>query len=92
MSHCVKFIKDVEIKKDKTVLDVAKEAKLKVKAPCKGKGKCGKCIVRVLEGKVSEPTKAEKKLLSEKKINKGYRLACEATVEGSVTIELENKK
>ncbi|WP_432401451.1 2Fe-2S iron-sulfur cluster-binding protein [Wukongibacter sp. M2B1] len=90
MSNSIKFIKKVEIKKDKTVLDVAKEAKLKVKAPCNGKGKCGKCIVRILEGKVSEPTKEEKKLLSEKKINKGYRLACEAIVEGDVVIELEN--
>ncbi len=92
MSHCVKFVKEVKAKKDKTVLDVANDAKLKVKAPCNGKGKCGKCVVKILEGKVSEPTKTEEKLLGEKKINKGYRLACEVTVEGNVIIDLENQK
>ncbi len=91
MSHTIKFVKEVKIKKDKTILASAKDAGLKIKAPCRGKGKCGKCVVRVLEGKISEPTKSEMKEIDEKKIKKGYRLACEATAQDSVVVELVDK-
>lgn len=90
MSHKVKFVKEINIKKQKTVLEAAKDCKMKIKEPCKGKGKCGKCIVKVLDGNLSEPTKAEKNLLGEKKIEKGYRLACEAKIEGNLIISLED--
>lgn len=92
MTNKVKFVKEIEIKKNKTVWEAAKESKLKIKAPCKGKGKCGKCIVRIVDGKVSQPTKSEKKLLSEKKIKKGYRLACETEIEGDASIALDKEK
>lgn len=92
MANKIKFVKEIEIKKDKTVLEAAKDSKLKIKAPCKGKGKCGKCVVRIIEGEVSKPTKAEKKLLSEKKIKKGYRLACETEIEGDAIISLDKEK
>ena len=92
MSHNIRFVKEVKTKKDKNILKIAKDAKIKIKAPCRGKGKCGKCLVRILEGKVSEPTKAELKLISEKKIKLGYRLACEVTALGDVVIDLEDKK
>ncbi|HOV26508.1 MAG TPA: 2Fe-2S iron-sulfur cluster binding domain-containing protein [Pseudobacteroides sp.] len=84
----VKFIKKTKIKKEKTILDVAKDLDLKVKASCGGKGKCGKCIVRVIEGDVSELTKAEKKFFDDDEIEKGLRLACEAKITGDVKIEL----
>jgi len=90
MCHNARFIKETQAKKDETILAAAKDAKIKIKAPCKGKGKCGKCVVKVLEGKVSEPSKSEKKLLREKKIKKGYRLACEAIIEGDVVIKVKN--
>lgn len=86
----VKFLKEVKIKKDRTILELAKDCKLKIKAPCKGKGKCGKCVVKVLNGKVSKASKAEKKILSEEKIKKGYRLACEARIKDNVTIILKD--
>ncbi len=84
----VRFIKKTKIKKEKTILDVANDLNLKIKASCDGKGKCGKCIVRVIEGDVSELTKAEKKLLSDDEIEKGLRLACEAKITGDVKIEI----
>lgn len=83
----VNFIRKTEIKKEKTILDVAKDLGVKIKAPCKGKGKCGKCIVKVLSGKVSDITDKEKEHLG-KKISEGYRLACETYVQSDVDIEL----
>jgi ferredoxin len=85
----VKFVKETKIKKEKTILEVAEDMNIKIKASCGGKGKCGKCIVKVINGKVSEPTKNEKKLLKEKELEQGYRLACEAVVTADVEIILE---
>ncbi|MFP4442587.1 MAG: ASKHA domain-containing protein [Spirochaetia bacterium] len=44
-------------------------------APCGGKGRCGKCRIKILSGNVSDPGEEEKKHLDED-INQGYRLAC----------------
>lgn len=85
MGHIVKFSTVTEIKKDKTILDVAEDIGVKIKSSCDGKGKCGKCYVKAT-GNLSELTKTEKKMLSEKKIQAGYRLACEATIMGDVEI------
>ncbi len=90
MSYKVKFIKEAEIKKKKTILEVAKDLGIKIKSPCDGKGKCGKCIARVLSGQVSELSKTEEKLLTKKKLEDGYRLACETKILGDVEIELVN--
>jgi len=43
--------------------------------PCGGHGKCGKCKV-VAKGELSEPTEAEKKLLTKGEREEGVRLAC----------------
>ena len=89
VAYTVKFIKQSEFKKEKTILDIAQDLGVKIKSSCDGKGKCGKCIVKVISGNVSEPTKFEMKELGENKLSKGYRLACEVTALGDVDIELE---
>lgn len=88
MSFEVSFIARREVKKEKTLLEIAEKLSLPIKASCSGDGKCGKCIVRILEGDVSEPTKAEHKLLGEEKLSQGYRLACETTATGACRVEL----
>lgn len=87
----VKFISNIEIEKPNNLLKIAKSARVKIKDSCDGKGKCGKCIVKVLEGTVSKPTKQERKLLGEDKLSKGYRLACEVEVMDNAIIKLVNK-
>ena len=52
--------------------------------PCGGRGFCGKCIVKVIKGKLSEPTGNE--LLHE--LPKGTRLACQARVLSDLIIEV----
>ena len=89
MAFTVKFIKQTEVKKEKTILDIAEGLGVKIKASCNGNGKCGKCVVKVLSGNVSEPTKLEIKELGEKKLSNGFRLACETNVLGNVDIEVE---
>jgi len=81
------FEKEIKVKKGKTLLDAAKKEDIKIKAPCKGKGTCGKCFVRVISGKANPPTKNELKALSEKKLKEGYRLACEITEMDDLVVE-----
>jgi len=87
----VTFQKEVEVKKAKTILEVAQDEQIKIKAPCK-KGKCGKCKVRILSGDVSPITKEEKKELSKKEIADGIRLACMVEIVDDVTLEVVEKK
>ncbi len=85
------FRQETEGEKGKTILEVAKENQIKIKAPCE-KGKCGKCKVRVLAGELKALTKEEKKELSKKEIADGIRLACMAEVIDEVTVEIVKKK
>lgn len=48
-----------------------------VSAVCGGKGNCGKCKIRLLEG-VLPITEADRRLLSEEELQEGYRLSCRA--------------
>ncbi len=88
MSVKVKFISEVEVKDEKRVLKAAKNARIKINESCDGKGKCGKCVIKVIEGKLSEPTKEELKILGKEKINDGYRLACQTRILEDSVIEI----
>ncbi|MFB5661242.1 2Fe-2S iron-sulfur cluster-binding protein [Alteribacillus sp. HJP-4] len=61
-----------------TVLDTALDQKINLDYKCK-KGTCGKCQVKVWEGKamLQPVNNAEEKRLGEK-VNENYRLACQA--------------
>ena len=54
---------------------------------CRGHGTCGTCAVQV-EGKVSEPTDAERRRLRlpPHHQDSGLRLACQVTVLGDLTV------
>lgn len=55
---------------------------------CGGLGKCGKCIIQVLDpnSKVSDPNDIELKLLTKEQIKQGYRLACQTKILGDSRI------
>lgn len=59
-------------------------------APCAGNGMCGKCRVQFLDG-AGEPTDKEKKLLSEKDLKAGVRLACAVKIKNDCRICLPEK-
>lgn len=90
MSAKLKVIQKLNAKEGKTILEVLEKENIEIKAPCK-KGKCGKCLVKVIDGEISKPTKAEEKLIDKDKLAKGYRLACESEIKGDITIEIKKK-
>lgn len=78
--------------KEKTIAEIADKIGIKIKLPCGGKGKCGKCLIQVADGEVNPPTKEELKLLKTSALESGTRLACCAVPKGNVTLRLEGKE
>ena len=56
-------------------------------AVCGGKGRCGKCGVRLLSGML-DITAADRAVFSEEELENGCRLACRASLNDDITIEL----
>ncbi|XRH75258.1 MAG: ASKHA domain-containing protein [Candidatus Methanosuratincola verstraetei] len=74
-----------------TLLSAALKAEVDLAAICGGKGYCGKCLVEVIDGKVSPLTDHEKKRVPKEKLEKNYRLACQTYIEGEVTIRVPDQ-
>ncbi len=63
-----------------SVLTAAQQAGVGLVSICGGKGTCGRCKVRVLEGQLSPLSETEGRKLSPDEVARGYRLACQAEV------------
>jgi uncharacterized 2Fe-2S/4Fe-4S cluster protein (DUF4445 family) len=79
-------LKEITQEKGKTILDAAREAGVYIDSQCNGRGKCGKCRVRVVEGKAGPFTPEESEFISQTDKGLGYRLACMTRVTGDVTV------
>lgn len=77
----------IPISMNKSVLELLIEHSYVLPSICGGRGTCGKCKIRVLEG-VLEATLADKKYFSEKELEEGYRLSCVAYPISSITVNL----
>lgn len=55
--------------------------------PCGGRGNCAKCKVKVIEGKARINT-MDRIWLSEKELEKGYRLGCHLFTEEPLVVEV----
>jgi len=79
--------KNIEVYEGTTILEALKRAGINIDTPCGGKGTCGKCKVLVVEG-ITAASPIEKKFLSEEKIGKGFRLACQTKLFEDAVIEI----
>ena len=79
------FDVSVEMAAGTTILDAVREAGLPIKASCGGKGTCGDCIVKVLEGAYETAPSAA---LSAELADENFVLACLARVTGDLTVDL----
>ncbi len=78
--------KTIPVKEGVTVLAAARKAGVYIDSQCNGKGKCGKCRVRVVEGGVSPFSEREKEFINDSERQLGYRLACLTRIEGEAKI------
>ena len=59
---------------------------------CGGKGICGKCKVRILEGDAGEITETELRILKQEEVESGIRLGCLVNPEGDLKVESLQKE
>ena len=87
----VKFVpynKLIDLQTGTNLLSAADQSGIYLEGDCAGKGTCGKCRVRIIEGETGTPTEAEKKHLSQSEIDAGWVLACQRQVSGNLTVEV----
>ena len=88
----IKVIRDnrtciVLAEEGKNLLEQLREAGIYISAACGGKGKCGKCKVRMTMG-ATEATEADCRFLEEEELAAGWRLACLSYPAADCTIEI----
>jgi len=84
--------KEIEVESGTNLLKAADQAGLYIEGDCAGKGTCGKCRVKIVEGDPGNPTKAEQKHLSEQEIAEGWALSCQKRVKEDLTVEVPVQK
>lgn len=83
------FNREITVDNGTTLYTAAQEAGIALQTPCGGKGTCGKCKVRIVEGyKAMEPTADVKKHLSAEELEQGWVLACRYEVDADLTVEV----
>ena len=75
-----------------TLLEILLAQKIFVDNPCNGKGVCGKCRIRVLNGDLETPGETERRLLKEDELASGIRLSCLVKPDCDLEVELMQKE
>ncbi|MFD3155773.1 corrinoid activation/regeneration protein AcsV [Haloimpatiens sp. FM7330] len=84
----VKFIshdKEIEVEKGENLLKVIRKADIFIDAPCNGNGSCGKCKVKIIDGKVDSK---KTRHISDDEWSEGYVLACCSKVIEDLVVEV----
>ena len=78
--------KKVRVPEGTTLFNAAHWAGLPIESTCGGRGTCGKCGVKVLEGE-AELSLADYRHLPDK-LEEGWRLSCQCPINGPMTVEV----
>jgi uncharacterized 2Fe-2S/4Fe-4S cluster protein (DUF4445 family) len=78
--------KELEVNDQTPLIDVLHE--FGIEFPCGGKGTCGKCKVRLLDGKI-RMTKFHQQKVEQLGLSTEWRLACLSLCTGNITLEVE---
>lgn len=71
-----------------SLLECARQLGLGLVNLCGGAGSCGRCIVQILDGDVTEPAPGESEFLSPEEREEGYRLACQTVPRGDCLVRV----
>ena len=91
--HAVSFPGGIqlEVEAGTTLKEVMNDAGINFDFPCGGRGRCGKCLVRITAG-IREPLAEEKEKLTAEELAEGIRFACMTQVHGEMTVEFLSEK
>ncbi len=77
LTSCLNESKSIPLKEGMSLYHTLKKEGIAFSAPCGGKGTCGACKIRVLEGNVPV-TEKDRGVFSKEQLIDGWRLACQA--------------
>ncbi|MCK9618784.1 MAG: ASKHA domain-containing protein [Lentimicrobiaceae bacterium] len=78
--------KELQVNNQTPLIDVLHE--FGIEFPCGGKGTCGKCKVRLLDGEI-KTTDAHQRKIEQLGLSPEWRLACFSQCTGDITLEIE---
>ncbi|MEG2353849.1 MAG: ASKHA domain-containing protein [Clostridium sp.] len=73
---------------ERDLLDLFIDKKIILESPCGGKGICGKCKIKIIDGQFNDITDKEVNFLSREEMEEGYRLACLTLGKGEIQVEI----
>lgn len=79
--------KRAEASPRESLLEVAKRAGVDIESVCGGRGTCGRCQVRLVQGS-SEIVEEERRRIRRSDLEEGVRLACQVKVGEDMTVEV----
>ncbi len=79
--------REIRVSPNTCLLNAALDAGVQVDSVCGGKGVCGKCRGRILEGDPGAVSSAEKKFLDQKELKEGMVLLCRRNVSADLVVE-----
>jgi uncharacterized 2Fe-2S/4Fe-4S cluster protein (DUF4445 family) len=79
---------------NKTIYEILTKIFVPIRSLCGGQGSCGKCKILIQKGQeyLNPPTISEMKFINRDEFKKGWRLACQATINKDYIQMLEKKK
>ncbi len=72
----------------KTVSEILREENHYLPAVCAGRGTCGKCRVKIVQGEAAV-TESDRSFFSQEELQEGWRLSCKCIPRGNLVIETE---
>jgi len=88
--HEIKVIEDdkrFSAETGENLLEVLQDEGYELPSLCGGMGLCGKCRVKILEGKKS-PTESDREFFSDEELQEGMRLSCRVEVENDLALAI----
>lgn len=80
---------ETEIEAGHNLLEAIRKAGISVTSPCGGKGRCGKCLIRIpRDAPVGKPTSIDIEFLEREDLEQGFRLACQTIPEGDLSLSV----
>lgn len=76
-----------EFKQGTSILNIIQENKLGMESPCGGKGTCGKCKIKIIDGNINDLTDEELKFLTDEELKNNIRLGCLVYSKGDLSVE-----
>lgn len=79
---------NIMVKNNQSLLDALLENKIYVSSICGGKGICGKCSIKVIDGEL-DITEYDRRYFTDQDLKEGKRLSCKSYPKSPCTISIE---